>query len=554
MDAGGRDVGVALEVLLAGAAQPHEGRDRRGSDAPHPVRILVADDSGQRVAAREELERAGLAVVVDERDRRLPLRLGDRQIRRGHVAREILPAVHVGEELLQIAHLLVLERARSRAEGARVPDVALHRQHRHGERRQQHGREREQTGDRRHGDAPPPAGHLFEGDAAACEQRRVGGRDVLGLGVGVDQENREHGQEGHAHGAEPLPLAVEKAPREPRQRDQEGERVHVAKLVPQEAEARQRRVLLGGGVAHELEVGEPVLGVPDDERQEDEERQQPRRVRASALELAAQPGEGDGDDDSGCQPHDADLVEHAKAEEQSEPQPREEAGAFDHAKERVGRQQPEENVEAVHREEGVERHQVRRREEAQGRENHRRPPAPHATDQQAEHRRGKARRERRDQPDGEQGFAEQEPRRRHQEDRERRLVHVPKGEVLAARDVVQLVPEPPVPAKRVDRQVHAQRQQGQSDDRPGVTRPCLRTVRIHHRFPPVRSRVYVLFGPEVQADKRAFLGCGEQHWYGCRKRVVTTQPPATPEPGTAVRSPPRTCPPIGGDEPLLRPT
>ena len=44
-----RHVGVGLEVVVQAATQPNERRDRGVPDTPEPVRVVAADDAGQRI-------------------------------------------------------------------------------------------------------------------------------------------------------------------------------------------------------------------------------------------------------------------------------------------------------------------------------------------------------------------------------------------------------------------------------------------------------------------------------------------------------------------------
>ena len=67
--------------------------------------------------------------------------------------------------------------------------------------------------------------------------------------------------------------------------------------------------------------------------------------------------------------------------------------------------------------------------------------------------------ERGKQPDGEQRIAEDGPDELEDEDRKRRMVDVAEGEMVAAGDVVELVPEPAEPVDRGQGQAEIQRGQ-----------------------------------------------------------------------------------------------
>src|SRR6185436_233791 len=112
MDTGEGHVPVLLQVVVAFASQAYERGDRRRPGTPEPVRVVAADDAWQLEPDGVQLERSGLAVVADERDRRPPLALRDRLVHRGNVSRKLLPSVHVGEELREPGELLVLRAAR----------------------------------------------------------------------------------------------------------------------------------------------------------------------------------------------------------------------------------------------------------------------------------------------------------------------------------------------------------------------------------------------------------------------------------------------------------
>ena len=81
MDSGRDHVSVRFGILLAGPAEPKEGRDRRRPNPPEPIRVVVADDPRERIATCEELQGTRLSVVRDERDRARPLGFGDREVR-----------------------------------------------------------------------------------------------------------------------------------------------------------------------------------------------------------------------------------------------------------------------------------------------------------------------------------------------------------------------------------------------------------------------------------------------------------------------------------------
>jgi hypothetical protein len=76
--------------------------------------------------------------------------------------------------------------------------------------------------------------------------------------VGVEEEDRERGEEGDAEDQEPAAVPRKQAPGEPQQRQEHDRRAHAEDLVHEEAQPGERRVLAGRGVPHELEVGEAV--------------------------------------------------------------------------------------------------------------------------------------------------------------------------------------------------------------------------------------------------------------------------------------------------------
>src|SRR5262245_54911501 len=166
---------------------------------------------------------------------------------------------------------------------------------------------------------------------------------------GIRHEHRQNREEDDTQGAIASAVPVEQAPPQSRQGNQERGRIHVEPLVGEEPESGERGVLSLRRVVQELEVWKTMAEIPHDVRREDQQREQARQVRARESELAAQAREEDGHADAGDEPEDADLVQEPDADDCTQPKPGGKSGLIDDAEQCVRRQEPEQDIETIHR-------------------------------------------------------------------------------------------------------------------------------------------------------------------------------------------------------------
>jgi hypothetical protein len=141
------------------------------------------------------------------------------------------------------------------------------------------------------------------------------------------------------------------------------------------------------------------------------------------------------------EPQHTRLVEQAEAQHEPERQPGARAAAVERAQEQQRAQRPEERVEDVHAEEVVHRQPHGRQHRAQAGQRLREAAPAELAREQARDEHGARSGQGRQPAQREERVAEERAVQRQQHDRERRLIHVAPGEVVAAGDVVQLVAE-----------------------------------------------------------------------------------------------------------------
>ena len=141
-------------------------------------------------------------------------------------------------------------------------------------------------------------------------------------------------------------------------------------LVDEESRSRQLRVLAGRGVPHELEVRVAVGDVPDDVRRKQDQGDRGRQIRTAGLEVTSEAGQEKAGADARTEPEHARLVQQPEPQDQAEKDPSSRGGALREEDEDVRRQEPEEDVEAVHRVVGVEAQNLARADEGERRDDH----------------------------------------------------------------------------------------------------------------------------------------------------------------------------------------
>ena len=159
----------------------------------------------------------------------------------------------------------------------------------------------------------------------------------------------------------------------------------------------------------------------------------------------------------------AQLVLEADAQDQPEDQPQGAAAAVEEAHHHVDGAEPERDVEDVHREDVAESEVERGDERAQRRQELAVAAGPEAASEELGEKHDRGSRDGSEEADAEGRVAEQQPGAAQDERAERRVVDVAPVEVLAAGDVVQLVPVQPVAADEGELERQLQRRGGEQE-------------------------------------------------------------------------------------------
>ncbi len=425
--------------------------------SPEPVVVVAADRAGQAVGVAEEIDRAGLAVVLGEDARLRPLVRWQRVVDAGDFGNHFRPAMHVRVVLRQRAHLMPLAGAHLDPQGLHIADEGLHRQDRQRERSQGRAPREKKQEDR--GSQTPPAHPGFQRRGSGGEERRVGRGEVVRLGAlrHQDDENRHVSPAQHP---ERPPGPREQQPAESREPDRKRERMHLDDLLGKELQRRQRHVLVRGGVADELQRRRAVRRLPDQMRQEEENRDRATQPDPGAAEVPALGSEQQPGEHPAAEEEHAVLVLQAEAADQAEEKPELRIATLDDADHRQSPERPEEDVEGVHRKD-VEGKEVDRSDQsAQCREDLGEPPAPQLPGDPSCKKNDRGAGQDRRQAERGQRLPQRLARDPRDQGDQRGMIHVPPGEPLAAGYVVKLIAEPAVGLDRDQVQEDAEERNG----------------------------------------------------------------------------------------------
>ncbi len=170
----------------------------------------------------------------------------------------------------------------------------------------------------------------------------------------------------------------------------------------------------------------------------------------------------------GAEPQEIDLVEEAEPHDDPEEDPESRPAPVHDEDKEIGGQGPKEMGESVHLEDRGVADDDRRQEDGQAGQDDGRPAAAQPPrDETGEHDNEGVGDGRQD-ADPELGGAEKRPARGHQEHGERRMVHVARGQALAAGDVVVFVPEDAVAAEGVDEKMEGERGERERQNDEGI--------------------------------------------------------------------------------------
>jgi len=427
---------------------PHEDHDLSGtlSGSPHPVRVVARDRRRQAQVRAEELQGAGLPVVLGVDAGHGLLLRGEGIEDLGHAAGQLGPTVHVGVELPQAAHLLVLPAGGLQAQPGREFHVGVDREE--GLPQGSHVQPDSHHGDQEEGPQPAESRprDTLDPHRPRREEDRIHPRQIVRLGV-AGEEQTQDGQIRHAQRpvrAQPGPDQEQAQPQDPEHRV-DGIEHH--DLFRQEPADRQRGILATLRVGQELQGGPTMVLLPDEVRRHQPDGQGRGDPGAPPLQHTPSPRGQDAHPQSRHQQGDAPLVEESQTDQGTHPDPSFRGLVVQQPRHQEHHPRPEHQVEGVHGE-IAEEGQVDR---GQG---HRRPrqdlgkaTAPQPTHQRGREHHQSARADRRHQADGEDGRTQQvahEPG--HQAD-EGWMVDVAPGQAFATGEVVELVAEQAVPAR-----------------------------------------------------------------------------------------------------------
>ena len=311
-------------------------------------------------------------------------------------------------------------------------------------------------------------------DASAREHQRVAWGQVIRLAV-LQEDDEKDRDVGPAEKAEATSFSREEEP-QPGKQQEPVDRVQLQKLAACELHRRQARVLQRVRIADEFHGRPSVRHLPDNVRR----RNGHGNGGADPEIAAAQPPPRRRQQDACAQPDDeeshAGLVLETESYEEAGQDPELLPSLDEDSGDDECRRGPEQDVPRIHRKDVEEiQHGGSDRDGDRG-EDHRPPVATKKQCEPTGQHEGCATGERRQQPDGEQRFAEQRPRQPGDQRDKRRMVHVAPGEVFAAGKVVQLVAEDPVAVDH--RQLQRDVCRGNYPD--GAHR-CLHNEGFHHR-------------------------------------------------------------------------
>jgi hypothetical protein len=277
---------------------------------------VAGDGARQPEGGAEEVDRAGLAIVPREDARSGALVGRKRPVDVRDRARELWPAVLVGEVLRKDAELVTLVDPDARVESGRagVAGELLLGEERFRERRGRDADEEHRDGHHRR--ERPPA---CERDAARREEHGVEGREVVRLATA-----RDHERQGREVG--PCEPAMAPAVATP-ERHETGEPHDGRRWIEHEdllEDERQRRLvehLQASGIGEELERRPPRHRLPGEVREDEDTGDGRRDPGAARREEPARRRQQEPDHEPGDQEHDAVPVEEADAEHHPEQRP-----------------------------------------------------------------------------------------------------------------------------------------------------------------------------------------------------------------------------------------
>ena len=251
------------------------------------------------------------------------------------------------------------------------------------------------------------------------------------------------------------------------------------RICPEKNSSGATGAHLGAGrVVHELERRPAVRDLPEDVRKEQECRDRRRDPWPAGFQKPPVRGEQHAEPDAAREPEHAPLVEQPETDHDPERDPPPEPAATEYSRDQRGAHRPEQQLEDVHGVELADAQVERRDDHGRHRQRLAETRRAHGARDPARQEHGCRARERRQHPDRRQRIAEEHAPPLEERDRQRRLVDVAPGQMVAARDVVELVAKPAVARAdpQVDRELR-RRERAPEDQARAQRRDALRGVR-----------------------------------------------------------------------------